>query len=430
MATRKKRPAARKAARPATGKRTRSSTSSRTATLRTRKQLEEYERRRDFDVTPEPAPGTARESAAPSFVVHKHDATRLHYDLRLEMEGALASWAVPKGPSYDPSLKRLAVQTEDHPLEYGSFEGRIPDGEYGAGDSLIWDRGTWEPIGPLDTAAQRRKGHLHFRLHGEKLHGEWHLVRTRPAPSGKAQWLLFKGSDEHVDPAYDVVAERPESVVSGKRVTRGPERTAALRRFHPSPEKLLERCFPPMLATLADAPPANESEWLYELKYDGYRALCALSGGRVAMWTRNGLDLTARFPTIARALSKIVVGDAVIDGEIVILDPTGAPRFELIQQGRNDEALLYAFDLLWLDGEDVRKRPLEERRDLLESVIANSPPVLRLSERREGPAAEALADVARRGLEGLIAKRRGSVYEPTRSRSWLKLKALNAQEVA
>lgn len=424
--------ATRRSSSRATGeRRAKPSTSARTGRAHAQKQLAEYERRRRFEVTPEPAPGTAaRVEGQPSFVVHKHDATRLHYDLRLEIEGALASWAVPRGPSFDPAVKRLAVQTEDHPLEYGQFEGRIPDGEYGAGDSLIWDRGTWEPLGELDAEAQRRKGHLHFRLHGEKLVGDWHLVRSRLAPGGKQQWLLFKAKDEHADPDYDVLAERPESVVSGRRITRGPERASTLRRHHPPPEQLLERHFPLMLATLAEKPPANDEAWIYEVKYDGYRAVAALSSRRVAMWTRNRLDLTARFPAIADALGRIVVGDAVIDGEIAVLDPTGAPRFELLQQGRTDEALYFAFDLLRLDGEDLRQRPLEERRELLESVLANSPPILRLSERYDGPGDEALARAAHRGLEGLIAKRRGSTYETRRSRNWLKLKVTNTQEAA
>src|SRR2546426_6554331 len=168
------------------------------------RRLPEYEAKRDFAVTPEPAPGKAAPHPKPTFVVHKHDATRLHYDVRLEIDGALASWSVPKGPSYDPAVKRLAIQTEDHPLEYGSFEGRIPDGEYGAGDSLIWDRGTYDTIPPGQASAQRKKGHLHVELRGEKLKGRWHLIRTRPA-GGKPRWLMFKSKDELADPSYDVV---------------------------------------------------------------------------------------------------------------------------------------------------------------------------------------------------------------------------------
>jgi bifunctional non-homologous end joining protein LigD len=393
------------------------------------RRLPEYEAKRDFTVTPEPAPGSAAPSpGAPTFMVHKHDATRLHYDLRLELDGALASWAIPKGPSYDPEVKRLAVQTEDHPLEYGAFEGRIPDGEYGGGDSLIWDRGTWEML-PGKTAEEgRRKGHLHFALHGEKLHGTWHLVRTGRQQGTKAQWLFFKGKDDAADPRFDVVAERPESVVSGRRVTRGPERATTLRAHHVSPEKLLEAVMPPMLATLQESVPGPEDEWVLELKYDGFRALCAVSGGKAAMWSRNGLDLAARFPAVAKALTRLVVGDAVIDGEVIAPDASGVPRFERLQQGK--DTALAAFDLLWLDGQDLRRRPLEERRDLLVSLLSNAPPLLRLAERLPPPSAKALEHAAREGHEGIVAKRRGTPYEGTRSRSWIKVKAHRSQELA
>ncbi|MGH7264113.1 MAG: non-homologous end-joining DNA ligase, partial [Candidatus Rokuibacteriota bacterium] len=397
-----------------------------------RTRLPEYEAKRDFTVTPEPAPGRAEPSTgAPTFMVHKHHARRLHYDLRLEMDGALASWAIPKGPSYDPGVKRLAVQTEDHPLEYGGFEGRIPDGEYGAGDSLIWDRGTYDTAPPGQASAQRKKGHLEIELRGEKLRGRWHLVRTaRPGDGGKPQWLIFKAKDEAADPAYDVVAARPESVVTGRRAARGPESKATLRASRPAPERLLERLFPPMLATLVSRVPPPEAEWLYELKYDGFRALSALSSARVAVWSRNRLDLAPRFPAVAPALRRLALGDAVVDGEVVALDPSGAPRFQLLQKGHDEGAVLIAFDLLWLDGQDLRGRPLEERRDLLESVLASAPPALRLAERIGGDAAEALRAASARGYEGIIAKKRGSAYEGVRSRAWLKVKAVNTQEVA
>lgn len=393
--------------------------------------LPAYEAKRDFRVTPEPAPGAAAPANQPRFVVHKHDATRLHYDLRLEIGGALASWSVPRGPSFDPATRRLAIRTEDHPLEYADFEGRIPEGEYGAGDSLLWDRGTWQTIPPGEAEAQLRKGHLDIELHGEKLRGAWHLVRTGSADGGdKEQWLLFKAKDEAADPAYDVVVERPESVVSGRRVTRGPERKTTLAVRRPPPETLLEGVFPPMLAQPAEKVPTPDRHWTHELKYDGFRALCALANGRVAIWSRNRLDLAGRFPHIARALAQIVVGDAVIDGEIAVLDADGAPRFELLQQGHDDRAILFAFDLLRLDGEDLRSRPLEERRDLLVSLLSNVPACLRLTEvlDREGPAA--LQEAADRGFEGIISKRRGSRYENRRSPNWKKVKVQATQEAA
>jgi bifunctional non-homologous end joining protein LigD len=356
--------------RKAAGKRT--ARRSRGAPLR--RKLPEYESKRDFSVTSEPAPGRVAPHDKPIFVVHKHDASRLHYDVRLEIDGALASWSVPKGPSHDPSVKRLAIQTEDHPLEYASFEGRIPDGEYGAGDSLIWDQGTCDSVPPGQLSQQRKKGHIVVQFNGQKLKGVWHLVRTKGGASGKSQWLMFKAKDEFADPS-------------------------------PS------------------------GDWIKEVKYDGYRALSALSNQRVAMWTRNKLDLASRFPGVARALSQVVVGDAVIDGEVAVLDARGVSRFELIQKGR-DDALLFAFDLLRLDGEDLRPRPIEHRRDLLRSVLSNEPPELRLSEEVPGPVEEALEAMRRRGMEGLILKRKGSPYEHKRSHDWLKLKAQATQELA
>jgi bifunctional non-homologous end joining protein LigD len=396
--------------------------------------LREYARKRDFEKTSEPPPRPAPAApvpgaaGAPTFMIHKHHARRLHYDVRLEMDGALASWAVPKGPSYDPKVKRLAIQTEDHPLEYGQFEGRIPDDEYGGGDSLIWDRGSYDTVPPGQASQQRKNGHLHLQLDGEKLRGGWHLVRTRPQ-GGKAQWLMFKAKDGTEDPARDVVVERPESVVSGRQLTRGPESKRELRAVHPAPEALLAAAMPPMLATLVDAPPPEEAEWSFELKYDGFRVLAARSGGRTALWSRNQLDLGARFPAIARAVDELVVAEAVFDGEICALDDQGVPRFQLLQQGGGAGLVLYAFDLLWLDGEDLRGRPLEQRRELLTSLLSNAAEAIRLAEVVTPPAGRALADAAARGYEGIIAKRKGAPYQPGRSKLWLKIKAHMAQEV-
>ncbi len=397
-----------------------------------RKGLKAYEEKRDFRVTPEPTPGAVTRAGAtgpkPSFVVHKHDATRLHYDLRLEMDGALASWAIPKGFSYDPAVKHLAVQTEDHPLEYGSFEGRIPDGEYGAGDSIIWDRGTYDTVPPGQASEQRKKGHLFIELNGEKLKGRWHLVRTRSL-GGKQQWLIFKAKDGLEKPGYDVMAERPESVVSGRRVTRGPVRKSVLRAPHPDPQALLKKVWPPMLATLSKPSAVEEGSYVFEVKYDGYRGIAAISGGKLAFISRNGLDLSVRFPDIASALSRIVVGEAVIDGEVIALDDKGISRFQLLMTPGAEHHYV-AFDLLWLDGEDLRSRPLEERRELLESVLAGAPPPIQLAERLQGSVAEVMAEAKRRGLEGVVAKAKGSPYTPGRSTKWLKLKATQSQEVA
>ncbi len=381
---------------------------------------------------PEPPPKGAEvpKAGPPLFMVHKHDASRLHYDLRLEMAGVLASWAIPKGPSYDPDQKRLAVQTEDHPIEYGSFEGRIPDGEYGAGDSIIWDRGTYDTVPPGQAEKQREKGHLHLLLRGEKLNGAWHLVRTRRA-GGKAQWLFFKAKDGLERRDYDVVAERPESVVSGRRVTYGPVTQKELRKRYPDPVELLRKVWPPMLAQLS-TPQAvgSPADYLFEVKYDGYRGLAAVSGHKLAFWTRNALDLAGRFPDIARALERLVVGEAVLDGEVVAFDAGGISRFQLLHDMRFEHRFV-VFDLLWLDGEDLRGRPLEERRDLLQSVLANVPPPIQPAHRLALPMDEALEAAQKKGLEGIIAKRKGSTYQSgTRSRDWLKLKVLGTAEVA
>lgn len=326
------------------------------------RKLDVYERKRHFDVTPEPPPDGARprRRGAPTFMVHKHHARRLHYDLRLEMDGVLASWAVPKGPSYDPAVRRLAVETEDHPLSYGAFEGRIPDGEYGAGDSLIWDRGTWETVPPGQAAAMKAKGHLELELRGEKLRGRWHLVRTGSAGGpGKTSWILFKAKDENADPGYDVTTARPESVESGRRVTRGPVAARTLRGAHPAPMELLIRVWPP--------PPRP-------IPRGKLRALAAVSGGRVSLQSAEGMDLGHSHPKVAAGLGRLVAGEAVLDADLTPGD------------------LLLARDLLWLEGEDLRARPMRERRELLESLLAPPPPrvdvgpVIRGAPASRGPA--------------------------------------------
>jgi bifunctional non-homologous end joining protein LigD len=394
------------------------------------RKLETYERKRHFDVTPEPPPDapSPRRAGAPTFMVHKHHARRLHYDVRLEIDGALASWAVPKGPSYDPAVKRLAVETEDHPMAYGAFEGRIPDGEYGAGDSIIWDRGTWDTDPPGQAAAMKRKGHLVVAFDGEKLRGRWHLVRTGRGAGegpGKTGWLFFKAKDADADPAYDVVAERPESVVSGRRATRGPETGKALRAKHPPPVELLLRVWPPMLATLSTEEDVGAGD-LLEVKYDGFRALAGVSGGKVSLQSRNGLDLAPRFPAVAPALARLVVGEAVLDGEVV--GGAAAGEFQALHGG--GDVRYHVFDLLWLDGEDLRERPIEERQELLASLLSPPPPGVALAEAVEGPIAKALARARREGWEGIVAKRAGSPYRGGRGRDWRKVKIAQAQELA
>ena len=265
-------------------------------------------------------------------------------------------------------------------------------------------------------------------IRGDKLQGEWHLIRTR-AQGSKQQWLIFKAKDGTERADYDVEVERPESVKSGRRLTRGPERKATLRSVHPSPDVLLEKVWPPMLATLAEQSAAPESDYVYEVKYDGYRAVAALSGGALAVKTRNGLDLIERFPFLRDAMKSVVVGDAVFDGEIIGVDDSGTSRFEKLGDSGSEQRFVL-FDLLWLDGQDLRERPLEERRELLESVIAHAQAPLALAERVAGTHDEALALAEEHHWEGLLAKKRGSTYSGKRSTDWLKLKLLQSAELA
>jgi bifunctional non-homologous end joining protein LigD len=398
--------------------------------VKTRRTLQTYRAKRDFKKTPEPSPDVLlkRQGAEPIFVVHKHDATRMHYDLRLEIDGALASWAIPKGPSYDPKTKRLAVETEEHPMSYARFEGRIPDEEYGGGDSLLWDEGTYDTVPPGKAHEQREKGHLVVELHGEKLRGRWHLIRTR-GNGRKNQWLCFKSLDGTENPDFDVVTERPESVKSGRVETRGPVRKSALERVHPPAETLLQRVWPPMLAKLSTPEEASEATHVFEVKYDGFRAIAALSGSGLVFKSRNGNDLSGRFPVIADALRRLRVPEAVIDGEVVALDKKGRSSFQLLQNQSAGELRFFAFDLLWLDGHDLRDKPLEARRELLESLFSGVKPPLQLAERIDLPLERALKEAKRRGWEGLIAKRKGSAYVGSRSGHWLKLKVVAGQEV-
>jgi bifunctional non-homologous end joining protein LigD len=424
--------------------------------------LAKYEAKRHFDVTPEPAPGDGQSSQAgaragkkTAFVVQKHDARRLHYDVRLEIDGAMASWAVPKGPSYDPTVRRLAVQTEDHPMEYNAFEGRIPDGEYGAGDVLIWDRGAYETVPPGQERAMLEKGHLHVRFFGTKLGGDWHLIRTGDhdrkkgggdprgarrsslddgaGGSGKAQWLLFKAKDAHANPAYDVVAERPESVVSGHVATRGPLRVGASEPGK-SARALHEAAGEPMLAT-ATASIANPSNWLFEVKYDGYRVTACKAGTDVRLYTRRSNDWTDRFRPIADAVAKLKARECVIDGEACVVDAAGKPSFHALQEwlaGNSKNAKIgYAvFDLLFLDGRDLRREPIEVRRELLEKLLEGHGPPLSYSSAVSGELPDLLRAAKQGGLEGLVAKRKGSPYAGGRSTDWLKLRFDRRQDCA
>ena len=422
----------------------------------TASRLASYEAKRKFDVTPEPRgssqdPGPAEKKtaneAAPRhglrFVIQKHDARRLHYDLRLEIAGAMASWAVPKGPSYDPGVKRLAVKVEDHPMEYNSFEGRIPEGNYGAGDVLVWDAGTYETVPPGQERAMLDKGHLHVRLFGDKLVGEWHLVRTdskgakgKGAPSAQkpnAPWLFFKAQDRLANKEYDVATARPESVVSGRQATRGPARVGASEQGT-SARALHDTIGDPMLA-IAGTHIADPAQWIYEIKYDGYRLQACKAGDEVRLYTRRHNDWTDRFPPIARAIAGLPARECVLDGEACAVDDSGKPSFHALQQwlgGMTKQAAIgfAAFDLLWLDGRDLRREPIEARRELLEKLLEKQGAPLSFSRAGEGDLVQLLAAAKEAGLEGLMAKRKGSRYVGERSPHWLKLRFDSRQECA
>ena len=379
--------------------------------------LERYREMRDFTATPEPR---GRKLAAKRkqlrYYVQRHAATRLHYDFRLELEGVLKSWAVPKGPSLDPADKRLAVQTEDHPLDYGEFEGVIPEKQYGAGEVLLWDRGRWTPE-DSDPLEALRKGRLHFRLEGEKLRGRWVLTRTRGAED-RPQWLLIKRRDEHADPAIDITRERPESV------KRAPEKAKRAAKSE------LPRFIAPMLATLVARPPAA-GDWVYEVKYDGYRMLARLSGGEVRLFTRSGKDWTARLPYLAAAAAKLGLDETWLDGEIVVLEPDGRASFQRLQNafdaGRDRDIAYFVFDAPFLSGQDLRRLPLAERKKRLRTRLKDGGAV-RFSADLKGSAAEVLEQACKLGLEGLIGKQADSVYVSGRARSWIKLKCRPRQD--
>src|SRR6202049_18246 len=482
--------------------------------------LEEYKRKRRFEETPEPPPKVEKKSQH-RFVVQKHRATRLHYDFRLEMEGVLKSWAVPKGPSLDPADKRLAMQVEDHPVSYFDFEGTIPEGNYGAGTVMVWDVGTWEPLSPepvkgkfvpgtdAEASAMLKKGDFKIRLHGKKLSGDFaliHMRSRRPGTKG-TEWLLIKKQDDAVVKGYDI-DQYDESVLTGRSMAdiagdqgsaqwtssraasrgavKAPWLAEAIAKFDkktkkkltaedaekrevkknekdktlagsanreghrtgkPSPvssvssvvkdlEGSVKRAMPtaihPMLATSVDVP-FDDPEWLFEIKWDGYRAIAFIAKGKVRLVSRNQNDLTAQYPELQSVPSFIQAETAILDGEVAALDEQGRSSFSLMPQrtgirsggrrtgSRQDlPVLYYVFDLLYLDGYDLRRVSLEQRKDLLARITSPDGPV-RYSD--HFPQGKALFAAARQqGLEGILAKRRSSVYEERRTREWLKIK--------
>ncbi|MCK6188051.1 DNA ligase D [Pseudomonas sp. EYE_354] len=400
------------------------------------KPLSEYNRKRDFEITAEPsgsAPARKHKASALSFVIQKHAARNLHYDFRLELDGVLKSWAVPKGPSLDPSQKRLAVHVEDHPLSYGSFEGSIPPGQYGAGDVIVWDRGVWQPHD--DPHQAYAAGKLKFSLVGEKLAGDWALVRTRLHGSGdKEQWLLIKEKDEQARPAddYDIVQAQPDSVLSDATIgaPKGRKKAAKVAKAKPAATALPEQ-FSPQLATLVDRPP--EGDWQYEIKFDGYRMLARIRDGEVRLFTRNGHDWTERLPRQAKALQALKLKDSWLDGEVVSLNGEGLPDFQALQSafdiGRSLDIVYYVFDAPFLKGQDMRQRPVEERRAALKAALsASKSKLLRFSEAFAAHHRDIFESACDLALEGVIGKRLGSPYVSSRSTDWIKLKCRLRQE--
>jgi bifunctional non-homologous end joining protein LigD len=404
--------------------------------------LTTYRKKRDFKATPEPSGRKEKAAETMRFVVQMHRATRLHYDFRLEAGGVLASWAVPKGPTLAAGDRRLAMHVEDHPLDYRDFEGNIPAGQYGAGSVIVWDRGTYTLAEGTDPAAEIGAGKIKFILHGKKLLGEFTLVKIKAREDEHGDpWLLIKDRDEHADSDYDP-AEHPESVKSGKtladisadphartwqskpsaRQAASPRRSAAVKRDPlPHPKSL-------MLATLV-AEPFDDPAWLFEIKWDGYRALCAVEDGKLSLTSRNGLDMLKRFPGLAELSGAFASLPVMVDGEIVSLDSQGRSEFQRLQESQKKPAGLTfaAFDLLYADGEDLRSKPLDERKKLLERLIRNDQLVL-YSKHVIGRGEELFEVARRRKLEGIIGKLRDSPYQERRSRDWVKIKTAYEQE--
>ncbi|WP_282413360.1 DNA ligase D [Pseudomonas sp. PS01299] len=413
--------------------------------------LDDYNRMRDFSATSEPAAVKRRGRSkatehALQFCIQKHDASHLHYDFRLELDGALKSWAVPKGPSLDPKVKRLAVHVEDHPLDYATFEGSIPEGHYGAGDVIVWDRGVWIP--QEDPAKAYAKGKLKFELQGEKLSGIWNLVRTH-MPGKKENWFLIKHQDSAARPQddYDVLSAEPDSVLSERTLISKPklaaEQARPVKKAPAKPRKAasgtltgarkakLPAQLKPELATLVDSAP--EGQWSYEIKFDGYRIMARIDHDQVQLFTRNGHDWTHKLPQQAQALAELGLESAWLDGEVVVTNERGVPDFQALQNafeaGRSGSIMYYLFDMPYLNGVDLREVPVEERRAALSTVLGgHEQPLLRFSEAFDETADALLNSACQMQMEGLIGKRLGSPYVSRRSSDWIKLKCKHRQE--
>jgi bifunctional non-homologous end joining protein LigD len=435
------------------------------------KKLARYQAKRDFSKTAEPS---GKEKTAPSrqlrFVVQKHAARRLHYDFRLELDGVFKSWAVTKGPSLDPHDRRLAVEVEDHPLNYGDFEGTIPQGQYGGGTVMLWDRGYWAPEGGLSAGSQLRKGDLKFVLAGKKLDGGWVLVRMKRDGGTRNNWLLIKHRDEYArDGKGDSLLEKDRSVASGRtmeaiaagkgraptpfiRPARRAAKANAVWQARGQPREIAERApaaeiktkplpgraishlpdfVPPQLCTPVERAPSG-ADWVHEIKFDGYRMQLRVEAGRAALRTRKGLDWTDKFASLARAAKRLP--DCIMDGEIVALDTHGAPDFAALQaaisEGQSDRLIYFAFDLLFLLGEDLRGAPLRERKDrLAERLGQKKPGQIRYVEHFAASGEAVLKSACGMSLEGIVSKRLGDPYRPGRNGQWTKTKCRGGEEV-
>jgi bifunctional non-homologous end joining protein LigD len=423
--------------------------------------LKLYKSKRDFSITSEPVEGGEPSKGALTFVIQKHWATRLHYDFRLELDGAMKSWAVPKGPSYDTHDKRMAVHVEDHPISYSDFEGTIPPHQYGAGKVIVWDKGTWTPVG--DPRQGYAKGEIKFEMHGHKMHGRWVLVRLRHhADERQEHWLLIKEADEYARPAgeFSVVDEMPDSVHDlpmpdgpdepvaqakvdelkaerdGATLTRA--RKAAGRRTRSAmPAGAVKAELPETLsaelATLVDGPPPDPENWIYEIKFDGYRMLTRVEGKDIRLITRNGNDWSDRLGPLKKEIQRMKLPDGWYDGEIVVHDENGKPSFNLLQQafdGSNQSQVVYfVFDLPYFKGHDLREVRLDERRPILQQALAERPSdTVRFSAEFGTDPAQLVVAACQIGLEGVIGKRRDSRYVTRRSPDWIKLKCGMRQE--
>ncbi len=397
--------------------------------------LDVYNEKRDFRSTPEPK-GKLKRSAGAAYIIQKHAARRLHYDFRLELDGVLLSWAVTKGPSRDPSVKRLAVRTEHHPVSYAEFEGVIPDG-YGAGTVMLWDRGTWKPRG--DPREGLKKGQLKFELEGERLKGGFALIRLKRSGQKRENWLLIKERDDFAVDDGDPTDLWKVSVKSGKpleEIAKGqkPKKKREGRRSKPARTAKAKSSQPkftsPQLATLADAPPEGDG-WLHEVKFDGYRIIAVIRNGKARLYTRNRKDWSHKYPGVVETLETLGIENAVLDGELVALDDDGRTDFSLMSAAPDDPSIplnYYVFDLINLDGADMTGLPLIERKSSLQALLEDAPETLIYTDHIEGDGDQVIAAACQMNLEGVISKRADAPYRSGRSRDWIKSKCIGNDE--